>query len=509
MPNFLERDNAPARILHDFVLEAAAGYNPTEDDEAAVVAIKQVLDELVSGLVADSDARTRLRSDLRAARAAWREEKVFNLRDVAALFASGTINARQAAERAKSLAEDIKQSVPDVAITAATSPRFGGEFSVIATAFAFDAAAQVYVDRQGRLIDNLADDEIADSGAQFSLASLERRRSHRKDAIDRLRQNFIIWKEGASSEIAAANVSYVRGRYAAERDQLKQKLFTVKAASGADADLGYNVGVNVKLFDGLPPPNDAPTRDQQDLYVEIGKAETVIATVCRQIRARAHRRIFKQPAEEKRGLRLLGEYVDKLVGIGLLGLEDGRTDFAKMALVNLREEFVAREAAEILNRYARRLGLWAGGFAFVFLIIYAYVRNSTCTDPNVACDSWWNLHKTFLLAATGASLGTWASFSVRRINLTFDQLATPEEQLLDAPFRIVFVVVLTMAACLLFWTGAINVKIGDLNTESVWFSKLGAVAVLVGFFCGLSERALASAIAGRASAFVGGIAGSK
>ena len=137
MPNFLERDNAPARILHDFVLEAAAGYNPTEDDEAAVVAIKQVLDELVSGLVADSDARTRLRSDLRAARAAWREEKVFNLRDVAALFASGTINARQAAERAKSLAEDIKQSVPDVAITAATSPRFGGEFSVIATAFAF------------------------------------------------------------------------------------------------------------------------------------------------------------------------------------------------------------------------------------------------------------------------------------------------------------------------------------------------------------------------------------
>lgn len=75
--------------------------------------------------------------------------------------------------------------------------------------------------------------------------------------------------------------------------------------------------------------------------------------------------------------------------------------------------------------------------------------------------------------------------------------------------RVIFVVVLTMAACLLFWTGAINVKIGDLNTEANWFSKTGTVAVLVGFFCGLSERALSSAIAGRATAFVGGIAGSK
>ena len=33
--------------------------------------------------------------------------------------------------------------------------------------------------------------------------------------------------------------------------------------------------------------------------------------------------------------------------------------------------------------------------------------------------------------------------------------------------------------------------------------------MLIGFFCGLSERALASAIAGRAAAFVSGVAGGK
>jgi hypothetical protein len=123
--------------------------------------------------------------------------------------------------------------------------------------------------------------------------------------------------------------------------------------------------------------------------------------------------------------------------------------------------------------------------------------------------SWWDAHRSFLLAAAGASLGTWASFSVRQVTLTFEQLAAPEEELLDAPLRVIFVVVLTMAACLLFWTGAINLKIGELNTEAVSFSKIGTVAILVGFFCGLSERALSSAIAGRATAFIGGIAGGR
>ena len=153
--------------------------------------------------------------------------------------------------------------------------------------------------------------------------------------------------------------------------------------------------------------------------------------------------------------------------------------------------------------------MWSGCFALFFVILYVFIRNNTCVDAAAPCTSWWSAHKTFLLAAAGASLGTWVSFSVRKINLTFEQLATPEEQLLDAPFRVIFVVVLTMATCLLFWTGAINVKVGDLNTEASWFSKVGTVAILIGFFCGLSERALASAIAGRASGFVSSVAGGK
>jgi hypothetical protein len=82
-----------------------------------------------------------------------------------------------------------------------------------------------------------------------------------------------------------------------------------------------------------------------------------------------------------------------------------------------------------------------------------------------------------------------------------------DEESLEPPFRLLFVVALTLTVCLLFWTGAINVKIGDLNTSPDSFKLMGSIAVLVGMFCGLSERTLATAISGRAAAFVRGVAG--
>lgn len=507
MPNFIVHDRVPARITNDFQIDPDPGYMPTGRDTACIAAIQKVLDELSSN--ANADRGDKLRESLLAARTAWRTAKAGELRAVASDFANASIDAPTATDRCAAIATEADRGNPDVTLAAATAERFTGEFTLTTANFTLDAAAQAYADRQKRLIDDFAADEKADAKARYSEAALDVRRAQRNDALERLKQNFAYWREGTPSETAAANVSYVRGRYSAQRERLEKKLFNVNAVAGVDGDKGYNIELDVWVEDGLPAPSNVPTQSQQDLYVEIYKAETVISTVCRQIRARATQRFWKRPDEDKRGLRLLGEYIDKLVGIGRLGLEGPQTDLAKLALASLREEFIARVGKDTLNRYVRLLGMWAGGLASFFLILYIIVRTQACPDAPAPCTSWWNIHRAFLIAAAGASLGTWASFSVRKINLTFEQLATPEEQLLDAPLRIVFVVVLTMAACLLFWTGAINVKVGDLNTEASWFSKTGSVAMLIGFFCGLSERALASAIAGRASAFIGGIARGK
>ena len=82
-----------------------------------------------------------------------------------------------------------------------------------------------------------------------------------------------------------------------------------------------------------------------------------------------------------------------------------------------------------------------------------------------------------------------------------------EESALDPPVRILFVIVLTVTACLLFWNGAINFEIGEFKTQPAAFKSMGSAALLVGLFAGLSERALATAISGRAAAFSKGIAG--
>lgn len=500
MPFTVSSRTAP-NLPNALKIEPQAGYTPTAPEREACDTINRAVDQLADQAAAD--VKVEPRESLKTARTTFRAAQLAELRGVADGFVNGALDAAAAVTRCGEIAGRIKDNVPDVKLTSAAPARFEGEPVVTPVNFELNVGEQGYVDEQKELLDKLAADEAADvkAKANYSEAELRTRRTQRADAVKRLTDNFFSWKKGTTSRIASANVSYTRGYYAAQRARLERKLFTVNPVPGTGDDANFNVELKIGVTRGLPAPNDKPTQDQSDLYVEINRAETIVSAVCRQIRARS-------PEENKRGLRLLGEYIDKLVGIGKVGLEGPQTALAKLALDNLRKEFVAREAREILNRYVRRLGAWSGGFAAFFFLIYILVRNYACTG-SAPCTSWWDAHRSFLLAAAGASLGTWASFSVRQVTLTFEQLAAPEEELLDAPLRVIFVVVLTMAACLLFWTGAINLKIGELNTEAVSFSKIGTVAILVGFFCGLSERALSSAIAGRATAFIGGIAGGR
>ncbi|GMO93989.1 hypothetical protein [Bradyrhizobium liaoningense] len=497
----------PARIPGDFQIAPAQAYAPAEPERAIIANVARAVDQLAAQAAAD--ARATLRDSILRARVAFRAAQMAALRAVAEELVNGPADMAATTDRSAEILGRVSADVPDVTLADALPPRFDGEIALAVVNYAPDPAEQAYLDAQRELIDGLAADEAADLRANYSEPGLQTRRAQRTEVIGRLRETFTFWKsEELASDAAAANVSYTRGYYAAQRSRLGRKLFTVAPVRGTGEDAGYNVALEIRIAEGLPPPNDQPTQDQRDLYVEISRAETIIATVCRQIRARAHARFWSRPKEEQRGLRMLDEYIDKLVGIARIGLQQPHTALAKLAIDRLRQEFIAHEAREILNRYVRRLGAWSFGFAALFLLVYVVVKNRACDDVT-SCASWWYVHRSFLLAAAGASLGTWASFSVRQVNLTFEQLAAPEEELLDAPLRIIFVVVLTMAACLLFWTGAINVKIGDLNTEASSFWKAGSVAILIGFFCGLSERALSSAIAGRATAFVGGIAGSR
>jgi hypothetical protein len=199
--------------------------------------------------------------------------------------------------------------------------------------------------------------------------------------------------------------------------------------------------------------------------------------------------------------QLQDRYIRKLGGIGRVGLEGPQTALARLALTGLRNEFVAQEAGRIKNAYIQSLGVASAVTALAFIAPYILISINNITS------NWWHVHKSFLLAGVGAAIGTWLSFSIRRVQLSFDDLAVLEEDRLDPSVRVIFVVGLTMVACLLFWTGIVNLEIGNLKTKPDTFMVLGSVAFLVGVFSGIAERALATAISGRAAAFVKGLAG--
>ena len=384
--------------------------------------------------------------------------------------------------------------------------RFAGDFLLEKeqSGYAPTPDEQIYLAKLHIVLNDLARDEEQDTADKDRAGSglVLARQEKRTQAAFELKEEAQEFIDGRlAPDFAADNVLVIKGKYVGNLKRLSNSLFVVqeKIESGHATDLKIDVAAN------LPPPNDIPSPDKQTLYVAIDSASMVIKTVCQHVVDRANkwfnRRYFPRRIqnEGERAARLLDEYVRKLAGIGRLGLEGPHTQLATLALDGLRREFVAQEAGRIKNAYVRSLGVAAGMAGVIFLTMYTLVQTDWLTYP------FWVIHKSFLLAGAGAALGTWLSFSIRRVQLSFDDLAILEEDLLDPSVRVIFVIGLTFTACLLFWTGAINLEIGNLKTAPAFFA--GATAFLVGVFCGIAERALATAVSGRAAAFVKSVGG--
>jgi len=512
-------DRNPPRFDRDFELAPVGDTVPSAEQRELLKLFDAAKNALVAGRAAD-DAES-LCATLVDARRRWWVATAEKLRAAAEQFAAGAADADAIAattRRLEAIEAERVGSRPDIAIANLPDDHdlFAGNFRVKPENCQLSPSEQRYVDALHEMLDDLqreAKDEKPAAGAapQFSDAMLAERRKLREGAARQLRVDAGYFREGTDPKGLTDNILFYRGKYRGLLERLGQSLFALSVIE----DNGVAVDLKIDVMEGLPAPNDVVSAEKQELFVQINNANTVIGTVCQQIREQALQpyRIDKIEAAKKRADGLLDEYVRKLAGIGRLGLEGPHTTLAKLALASLKAEFTAREAGRVKNHYVRRLGVFAGTFAVGFLMAYVAIRVGACTaemwkaHPAACPSAWWSNHKTFLLAAAGASVGTWLSFAVRRLDLPFEELPLLDEHSLDPPFRILFVVALTLMACLLFWTGTINIHIGDLKTDPDNFKATGSIAVLVGLFCGLSERALATAMSNRAAGFVGGLAG--
>lgn len=199
-------------------------------------------------------------------------------------------------------------------------------------------------------------------------------------------------------------------------------------------------------------------------------------------------------------------------GIARVGLEKSEPSviaLAAQSLESFREEFVATHAGRVKNRYLVRLGGWCLLVAVVTLALYCGVRfwlAPTCSSPVPMAD--WRRPifelRNFLLLATGTAVGVWLSFALRRVVLSFLDLATLEEDRLDPQIRVFFVVLVAGVAGLLLWTGAVSVGLGNFQPD---VQNHGLWAVLLGLLLGIAERTITTAVYRRASDFGGAVGG--
>jgi len=187
------------------------------------------------------------------------------------------------------------------------------------------------------------------------------------------------------------------------------------------------------------------------------------------------------------------EYFWKLADIAMASLGQDQVRVGRLALTAFQDEIVTREAGHVKNAYIQRLGGYAIAFGVPIILFYLYSR-------------YWSDHhsdlyrlREFISMVAGSLLGTWLSFSIRRVQLSFWDLARLEEDLLDPAIRLIFVGGLTVVVGLLLATKAVVITIGGFNSA---FLDSGTTAVLIGCLCGIGEIGLSAAVGRRASEFV-------
>ena len=368
MPNFTVKDIAPSGSagLGSFAIETDPAHAPTDGEKAYLAKLKDAQAMLADAHRQDTNF---LRSPLHDARAMYREQEVHKLHAIATDFADGKIDADAAANATAEVAQRYAQSCPDLVaqVKAAGVLRFAGDFAITAINYVPDGAVKAYTDRIAYILDTLADDEVADKTPGELAARVIGRQNCRLEAADSLRKEFDEFRQGSIVlEFAADNALVTQGIYIANRDLLKERLFN--AIPKLSDDRTRVVALNYYIRPGLPPPDDQPSQEKQDLFVQLSQADTVINTVSRHMDDRAEKiekrwwygpkgqRKRRAEAERQLARRLLDQYLTKLHGIAVVGLEGPHTTLAKLGLNELRADFTAQQAGRIKNMYVRSLG---------------------------------------------------------------------------------------------------------------------------------------------------------
>lgn len=375
------------------------------------------------------------------------------------------------------------------------------------------AAAKAYIDTLHDVIAAIAsvelesrDDDSAD-GTEVSAITLDRqdRRRAVMEQLARIAHEFCRLRDPRDEDAWQARDKTLRahGGFVRDVERIAEVLFSVSYIYDQPADAPNASVVDLAILVvniGGSPLLKQPTPEQRQLYTAVTETQAVIKEVARQLRDRPagwpgslSRRGIRAD-RDRRADRLQHEYLSRLAAIARVGLQLGHVAMATAALASLREDFIMEQTGRIKNGHIQRLG--AAAVVAVMLALASFLLIE-----------WLHVEHTranlLPLAAIGASVGAWLSFAARKVTLSFRELAVIEDDFVTPGARIAIVILLSMAVILMLGLKVVSIKLGDFDT-----SNLGAdAALLIGFLCGLAERAIASGVVARAGTFAIGIGG--
>ena len=261
-----------------------------------------------------------------------------------------------------------------------------------------------------------------------------------------------------------------------------------------------------KLILGQLPADATP--EQQSILIAIARTLTVVTVVFDQREwARAPSRWGRLTSGISTASRVnlqnvRADYMRELKSIADEGFaSNGGANYAALRLEAFKDAFVAREAEAVKNQYVKKLGVRAAGFTLGFLLFWAVLAGLGVTSTVLDIGTL----KNFLLLFAAAATGTWLSFSLRRVNLQFGDLATLEDDRLNPVGRLVFVTLLTGVLALLIDQKLVTIEIGSTAISAA----TPLMALLLGVLCGIAERSLSSTISRRAEDVVSAGAGQR
>lgn len=205
---------------------------------------------------------------------------------------------------------------------------------------------------------------------------------------------------------------------------------------------------------------DMVPEEQSILYAEVENACNVI-------------KALNETAEDVKK-----KYFDKLLSLAQVGLVPERGAQPKMAmrsLEKLKAEMLLVEGKRIKNQYMRRLGITAVVLAFIIGV------SSTICFEITKMNAFSIIGYTWLGAMTGA----WVSYGARKFQLTFEDMALIEKDMLEPVIRLIYIGVCALIFELFLSCGIATVTVGNITT-SVLSSDI-QTQILIGILCGLIE----------------------